>query len=414
MRIVLLMIVAVLLGAGAGIGIAYRGHRDQGELYQQLMEVTSLAPVPQAKRERRVIVENGAEFDFGVMAHNDTKSHTFRIRNNTDQPLTLTIVEKTCKCTIGHLPHEAIPPGEVGEVELEWTAKEFQSDFRQSATLQTSDPVQSIVTLVVLGHVMQLVSVSPPDLAFTDVSFGVDAEQQLTIRSYEDPKFVIERVTWLNEPLADDFEVTFEPVSPADPSRLSPDQAEGEMAAYYREFGLPTPRIPEPQSVWSATVRLKAGIPLGRFDQRLILHTNSATVERLEVPLFGNVVSDVQIVGKGFRGRERILELGVVPAREGITRELKILTKGAESQSFEIKEVVADPEDCLKVTVGQPVEYRNGAVRHFPMEVAIPAGSRTLNRLGINGRPSAKIVIRTTHPIDREITIDTRFAIVDR
>jgi hypothetical protein len=384
------------VGIVAGYGAARLAHRDPGEQFHLLMNGARVAPKPPPLPvEERVLVENGSEFNFGVMEHDETRSHTFQIRNNTDLPLGLKIIEKTCKCTIGHLPDDAIPPHETGDIVMEWTARQYETDFRQSALIETTDPVQSRITLSVVGHVIQLVSAVPPSLVFSDVTAGTETVQSMILRAFEAENFNVEQVTWLNDSTAEYFDVTFAPMT---------DQSSG-LPAHL----LAAP----PKSIVECKVRLKAGMPLGTFDQRMILHTNSQRVSKMEIPVMGNVVSDVQIVGPGFDHRKRILTLGVVEASAGVSKKLRILVKGPHREGFRVDGITTEPAECLHVAAAAPQSFNNGAVIHVPLEVSIPAGCEPINRMGDRGQPSGRIVIRTSHPADREITVETRFAIME-
>ena len=78
-------------------------------------------------------------YEFGSMAVNEEKKHTFKIRNTGEGPLQLEVGPSTCKCTVGSLSKKNVLPGEEVNVELTWKAKEVSQNFAQSATIWTSD-----------------------------------------------------------------------------------------------------------------------------------------------------------------------------------------------------------------------------------------------------------------------------------
>ncbi len=391
-RVGILAIAASLLGVGAGSTWAWFSHHDQGDQFTQLMASLVQGPSPQVSGDiARVVIENGEEFDFGVMGRDESREHTFLVRNNTDQPLTLSIVETTCKCTVGDRPDKAVPPGGLGKITLRWTAKSFEDEFRQSATLETSDPVRKLIGLSVYGKILQLVSVDPPSIAFSNVSYGSEREHTLVLRSYEDPHFEIRSADWLDDEMAQYFDVTWRAAPPEVLASATPAKA-----------------------AIACTVRLKPGMPRGRFDLRLTLHTTVAKVRHIEIPVAGNIVSDVMVIGPGYKDSNETLDLGVVDSKDGLTRQLRIMAKGEHRDTFQVTQVITEPAEQLQVRVGEPSALNQGAVRYYPLEVTIPRGTKAGRFLGGDGHPVGKIVLKTNHPDTGDIVITTRFAVVAR
>ncbi|HEY6564235.1 MAG TPA: DUF1573 domain-containing protein, partial [Pirellulaceae bacterium] len=286
MRIWQVSLIAILAGAVGGGLVGRLQCRPGGDQYVRLLAAPTRVATPVRRgASRRVVVENGAEFDFGVMEREQTRSHVFRIRNNTSQPLSLHVIEKTCKCTLERLPQDAIPPGEVAGVTLEWTAKTYDSEFRQSATLQTSDPIQGLVTLSVFGRIMQVVSADPGEIAFSNVPLGGSAQREFVVRSFEDTSLDIERWEWSDAEFGKYIDLTW---SPAPVTKV--------------------PGLPDPKSALHCILRLRPGLPLGAFEKNVVLHTTSARSSKVVVAVGGNIVSDVTIVGLGFDGRRQRLE----------------------------------------------------------------------------------------------------------
>ena len=390
MRMSVLAVLSIVLGLTAGMTTAHFIHHDAGREYTRMLSLSLEAPASANDPSRpRVVVENGDDYDFGIMEYEDTLSHTFVIRNLTEAPLTLRIVEKTCKCTVGRLPGEAIPPGETGEVNLEWTARSFATEFRQSATLETSDPVRSVITLSVHGRILRLVVASPPDLAFSDVPFGEGREQTLMVYSYHSADFAVEGAAWLDDALAPHMDVEILPGTAADLTAS-----------------------PTPLSAVRCQVRLKPTMPLGRFEQRLILRTNEPRTPKVEIPIAGNIVSDVQLIGAGYRRKEQVLELGVIDAASGLTRPLRLSVRGEYREAFRVEEVVTEPSNCLQVTVGEAQTLNAGKVISIPLTLTVPPGCKPVHLMGFEGRPTARLIIRTNHPVAGEIPIEVRLAIV--
>ena len=390
MRVFVLAVISISLGLLAGITTAYLHHREEGREYTRVMNLSLESTASEYDPSRpRVVVENGEDHDFGVMEFEDTLQHTFFIRNLTDSPLTLRIVEKTCKCTIGKLPDQAIPPGELGEVELQWTAKQFESQFRQSATLETSDPVRSVITLSVHGRILRLVAAYPADLVFSDVPYGETREEVVKVASFNSADFAVEGTAWLDDTLAPHMDVDIVPGTAGDLTGNPP-----------------------PLAVVLCRVRLKPTMPLGTFRQRLILRTNEPRSPKVEIPISGLIESDVQVIGSGYRRKDQVLDLGVIDTEIGLKRSLRLSVRGEYRDEFRVDEVVTDPPDCLQVTVGEPSALNGGKVMTVPLTVTVPPGSEPIHLMGFEGRPTAHLTIRTNHPVAGEIKLEVRMAIV--
>lgn len=387
-----LSLFAITLGLIAGAISAYFQTRIEDDYYQMLVsgKVPSSKSVPRGSA-RRVVVEGGDDYDFGVMELGDTRSHVFRIRNNSEKPVKLTIVDTTCKCTVGSLPKESIPPGEVGEVTLEWTAKVYAPDFRQSATLQSDDEVEQLISLSVHGDVLEVVHAEPMTVTFPDVVFGGTRSQEITIVAYDSADLSVESVEWLDPGLAAFFDLQWSP--------MAAEKLVGD---------------PKPLAGLVGSLVLKPGMPMGPFREELTLKLQGAKPRVIGIPVEGRIISDVAIFGGGYRDDKGILELGVIPQGEGIERRLRITVKGEHRENFMIEEVTTDPSNVLLAAVKEDTSVKNPNVRTFLLDVKLAADAKPMSLMGIQGRRAGKIVISTNHPVAKVLNIETRFAIIDR
>lgn len=380
-----------LLGVALGAGSGYLQYRHEEPTFFQLVAgktPKSIAKSPDARP--RVVVENGIDHDYGVMELGETKKHDFLIRNHTDKPLSLSIVDTTCKCTVGNLPDEAIPPGETGTVTLEWIAKIYAPDFRQSATLRTSDEINQLVVLSVHGHVIEAVHADPPTVAFSAVTFGSSRSQEISLVAYDAEELEVRAMEWLDPASADRFRCDWRPMR------------DDEL------FGDPKPKIG-----LVGTLTVKEGMPLGPFREELTLKLQSGKERIVGIPVEGRVVSDVSLVGQGFREESQVLEFGVVEAGVGATRRLRMIVKGPHHEGFQVVGSSADPEGILEVVVGERIPLENKAVAIFPLDISIRKDAKPISRIGLQGRPAGKIELETTHPIVKKIPIEVRFAVVE-
>ena len=386
---------AWVLGAASGVGVALLEARNSAlsvplpEAGVVLPHATPAAqPVPEGAQPR-VEVVNGERFDFGVMDRGTKRQHAFVFQNTGTAPLELKVGETSCKCTIGEIARDMVPPGESVEVKLEWKAESYAEQFRQNATILTNDPRRPEVLLLVEGKVHQAVRPHPERLTLTDVSAKEPREAQLRVYAYQDDDLQVVDAQFGMEQNADVFEVRSAP--------LTAEQLAEE---------------PNAKSGVLVTVIVKPGLPVGPFHQLLRLSTSATRAEELELPIEGNIVSDISIVGgSNFESIRSLLSLGVVSRTRGSRYPLHVLVKGPYRDEVQLEVAEIDPEDGLRATVSAPRSVNEGIVRIFPLTVEVPPGSPAVNRLGSEQGRLGRIRIRTNHPEVPELMLYVRFAV---
>lgn len=130
-----------------------------------------------------------------------------------------------------------------------------------------------------------------------------------------------------------------------------------------------------------------------------------------EIPISGNVISDISVVGRGVRfdSQRNALFLGTVKQSEGAVAELRILIKGANRDNVELEIADIDPPIALRATLGNPT--KGDKLVTVPLIVEVPAGSPILSRLGVESIPAGRILIRAKNANTKEIPIDVEFAV---
>jgi hypothetical protein len=386
----LFALVMVLAGAGLGSGVAYFQDKDPGEDFRAMIEAASYAPkrghvsprAPVETERPKIVVENGREYGFGVMDVGENQRHTFLVRNDGNLSLEMKLVRTTCKCAIGELPDDAIAPGEVGDVTLDWKAENYQREFRQSATIETNDPHNPLLILSVFGRVVQSVNVVPTVLTLGDATVDDQRKATLSLQAYKDADLKIESYQWVAPDLAEFLDVDWEPAQEAD----------GAACAY------------------NVNVRLKPGMPHGRFKETLLLKLSSSP-KRIEIPVSGRIVSDISIVGKNFSERTGVLRMGIVQQDRGSTAGLLILVKGPHREQVVLSKQLIDPDGGLDVRIGEPTKYET--VVKYPVEIVVPPDSEVVQRRTTEQNPG-RIVLKTTHPGIEQVEILVSYAVVDQ
>ena len=387
---------AAILGTGIGAVSAVLGYQPPSiQLAGHEAQDISQLEAPIDKLSSRAIVPDGNEYDFGMMARGEKKSHAFLVRNIGNGPLTLNVVNTTCKCTVGELEKDTIPAGESVEVTLTWEARSYDREFRQSATIETNDRATRELVFSVYGEVSQLALPEVPMATFTRVSRSEPKTFRTPIYGYRDSDLLITSHDFSDPSLAEFFDVTVEPL---------PEAAWSDPAA---------------KSGLMCTVVIKPGLPIGEVEQGIKLNTNKKDIPPLELGVTMTVVSDISVVGSKFYSDKNLLVWGA-PAKGDVEnrRKLFLIVKGQYKQDVEFAVIQSDPEQALTAEFGDAVEVKREIdgksqviARRFPMDVVIKKGASGIQRMGNDQGPLGQLVLSTNHPEIDEYKIFVKFSV---
>jgi hypothetical protein len=389
MRILTVILISAVIGLSVGAAIGYvEVHSTDIAALAQLQSES-----PQSATTKRTVTVGNSprvqvdepHFQFGSMQRGSSMQHRFEVKNVGGAPLTLRVGQTTCKCTLGEVSGEAVPPGGSTHVLLDWKALSDYGPFRQSATLITNDPLNSQIELTIEGQVTEATNLSPTEFLFDKVAVGETKSAEVILMAMLEDNLTVSDPTWSDPAAADKFDVKIEP--------LEHDQ-------------LPNPDAKEGVRL---TVTSKPGLPVGRFHQWLSLRTNIAGNETIEIPLVGRVVGDISVHGIDWNEEAGILSLGKVDSSEGRQRRVNVVVRGQGAPDVQLAVDSVEPEE-LKVAIGEPKQLTDTLV-HFPVQVEVPAGTRPMVRLGTAQGEEGRVVIRTTHPTIKELALGVRFAV---
>jgi hypothetical protein len=384
-------ILMLVVGIGVGIRVA------QFEISQYAPrfaddEHARAATIRDGQRDGpMVVMVNGSDFDFGVMERNGTRSHRFEIRNAGNAPLSLKKGETTCKCTMNKLVDGVLQPGESVKVELEWIAKEVGPDlvFVQTADIKTNDPSRKVLRLTIRGDIITTVKVVPSVLVMSSISASEGAEGQVAVYSYRTDNLDFVK-TKVDPKLKDFIETVVEPMSVE------------ELAEVKRA-----------RSGKKLKIRLKPGLPVGVLDQTVWLTTNLEDSPLVPVYFQAKVVGDVSIYGRNFNGVTNRLLLGKVIQAEGLRTELRFLVRGEHRDTVKLTVASVEPPGSLQAKVRSPVQAATGKSSQHFLDIMIPKGADVISRLGNNQGKAVRILLKTTHPQFKTITITVAFEVTE-
>jgi hypothetical protein len=376
---------ALVLGIAGGIGVA--ALRLRACPWGGVPAGPGVVSPKSAQDKRPKLVVDGVEYNFGVMDSRGAGSHEFVFKNAGTSPLVLTKGSTSCKCTLSNVDESPIPPGGSANVKVEWVGKGLVGEFHQTATIKTNDPVQGVVTLTVVGRLAAAVRSNPLDVVFSRITAGDEATGTTRVYGYLPEPVQLKGYKLTDTATAKFFQVRYEP--------LSADQLKEE---------------PDAQSGVLVTVTVKPGLPLGPFQQRIVLETNYSQSPTLELPVSGKIGSQISVVGVGWDEDSGLLTLGRVDGSKGIRRTLLLVAGGPHSKDIHYKPIEVVP-DLLKVELGPATPMRGGTVIQTPLTIEIPPRSRPANHLGSEEGKLGRIFIETNHPQVPKLRILVRFVV---
>lgn len=109
----------------------------------------------------------GPQHHFGLVAPGAQLSHSFRVQNDGDAELSLSIHSTSCECLTINLETEKIAPGESANCQVDWKLLSEPETLQQSqrVMLKTNDPFRPSIRLEVASEIKQAL-VLPESVGF--------------------------------------------------------------------------------------------------------------------------------------------------------------------------------------------------------------------------------------------------------
>ncbi|MEL6924970.1 MAG: DUF1573 domain-containing protein [Bacteroidota bacterium] len=103
-------------------------------------------PVPAGPTTSMEFAES--TFDFGTVEDGEKVSHVYKFTNTGNEPLIISDAKGSCGCTVPSKPTEPIPPGETGEITVEFNSKNKKGKRNQKVTITANtNPPQTVISL---------------------------------------------------------------------------------------------------------------------------------------------------------------------------------------------------------------------------------------------------------------------------
>ncbi|MCE9527138.1 MAG: DUF1573 domain-containing protein, partial [Planctomycetales bacterium] len=307
--------------------------------------------------------------------------HSFEVRNIGTAPLTLKIAGTTCKCTVGGVSANEVPPGDKAFVTLEWnTGYKFQT-YSQSAEVRTNDPSKPVFSLEVEGRVRRLFGAEDEELLVPAITPGktVTADMIVFSQIWEDMEIIDVKTTLPG------VAAQFLPVPEKDLKRL------------------------DAKSARLLRVTVPGDLPSGEFRDAIRIKAAPADkpqeVADFELPLRGKTLKRFTINGP-FNENDALV-IGQVPHGAGKTLRLSIKLRDADL-TLPIQSIAAEPS-FLKVSVEPHNEADLATPGLFDLTIEVPPDAPIGQYLG---NPQGSLRIVTGHPRVPEIKFKVMLAVV--
>ncbi|MFW6170667.1 MAG: DUF1573 domain-containing protein, partial [Planctomycetota bacterium] len=216
--------VLLLAAAGVGVGFGLGSTIVEQVYYEELFLPSEFADYTKQREDKqgaqtgetlpKVELVNGRVHDFGTMRRHAKDNHTFVIKNAGKSPLLLDIKRSTCKCTVGELDRDRIPPGETEDIDVEWEAKlsPGSPEFLQEIDVGTNDPENPLISLAIKGYVIEPLRALPTELVLGRVSSSDTTEAEFRLFGAGGNEIEILETTFETSDTADRYQLAHEPL----------------------------------------------------------------------------------------------------------------------------------------------------------------------------------------------------------
>jgi len=325
----------------------------------------SLGPRPKVEIVEPLIHE------FGIMSQESNGSHTWQIKNVGQGTLDIWLDGRpTCSCTIASLQTVGeggeserkvvkIKPGDSTKIDLAWETRNKGVEYSQGATIGTNDPSRPSFALTVKGQVFPPVSVYPPEMISL---MGISNEEvnraRFAVFSMDRPST---KITKISSSRPEFIVATPTPLTDTDRLQLKV------KGGGYR-----------------VDVDVKPGLPLGAFQDELVIETDHPLRPKVKVTVAGKTTGPISFLP------ERVRMTNVTSSR-GATQEITLLVRGDKPTKFEI---VHKPSK-VDIEIKQSDTAQKGRYR---LKATVPPGTPA-------GQIDEDLIIKTDHPRASELKI---------
>lgn len=395
MRLWPVVVVAIVFGCTAGMGMTWFELGRVVENFESVSQTKVSTTVSKALtssdvKSPRAVVEGGPKYEFGTIAYGATSERIFVVHNEGDQDLVIEFDYPSCgKCIETKFTKAVVAPGSQCSVPVTYHARKDGPGFEESAHMKTNDPRMPSMVLAVAGTITKPVRLMPSEITFGTVSSSDGATGRTILLGYHSDTISIPTHKFLDDTMTDRFEIEVTPMSLE--KVIEKDK--------HARCGV------------QVQVKAKSGLPLGPFNANLALTVRAEKDHTIELPVTGEVVGDVTLIGKNYNAEKGVVSLGLMKHGVGGSTTLFLLVKGAyrNDVKFTVHEVT--PANALQVKLGEATSLADGKAIKIPLTIEVPKSAPAQTHMGDARGEFGKITLETTHPTVKQVPISVRFVI---
>ena len=340
---------------------------------------------PQAK------VVGESRNDFGVLKREESKTHSFVVRNDGDADLLVEKQDVSCgQCVQTTFTSAIVKPGDEVTIPVTLAAHKPGPALSENLEVRTNDKSHEVIRFELIGYISAAAGASVSELAFGTISTDAGGVASFRVYGFAEPQLEIVECKLNN--------------------RVHQDYFEWEVG----ELTLDAVKAGQPHANFGKEIKvtIKPGLPVGPLEQNLTIVARAGEEVTIDLPVSGRVTGDISLMGGStFTPDKNLLSLGRFLAGEGATAKLHMMVKGEHREDVRLTVGESVPAKFLSATIGERRAIRDGEAYLYPVVVEISKDTPAMNRLGGVGTEVGKIMLHTTHPTAKEVTLYVRFAV---
>jgi len=165
LTVVTLCVITLLIIELAGVNRSniLGRHRDEGVVYSRDGQVYHGEIYPEQTKTREQIVSKmpkttmqfyETRHSFGTVPQDRVVKHAFKFKNTGLNPLMISKTDVSCGCTVHNFPMDAIPPGQDGEITIEFNTT-GKKGFQQKTITVHSNALPEAVNISIEADVVE-------------------------------------------------------------------------------------------------------------------------------------------------------------------------------------------------------------------------------------------------------------------
>jgi len=359
----------------------------------QLLPADVSSTIPTEKRTRepdgpppKLVIEGKPIFDFGIMSQEQEETHAWTVRNEGEGELRLTYDNSPCTCTSVRYGSDRtelevgdqfiLAPGEETEIFVTWNTQDELDRFRTFAQFVSNDVKEPAPAFTVEGTVAPPVIARPEVVQLPAVPSDDTAHVSVLVYSPSHPEMSIVEPPQVSRPEFIQAEVN--PLSGEELERAAQQDIKGGL---------------------KIDLTIQPGLPLGRFQDSVILKTDHPVRPQVEIPITGRVVGPIGVVPPS-------VMLTGVSSLEGGSRTVVLTVRGQEETTFE-PEIPDSIANVVEVSVTPRSQSAAAQAVQYELEIQVPPGATP-------GHYSGDINVKTSHPDASMIQVPVELLIKGR